>query len=316
MEPFGALRTFGLHKGYGLAVVCELLGAALSGGETVQPATQLPVNGVWNNMLAIVFDPARLGTGQWFETQAREFIEWVRSAPPSSDNPEGLVRVPGDPERVYASMGNYLFSRQSLLDARRDQLANYMELALSAVEPALARGEPERAKDLLRALRFEARFVIFAGIAAAAGWVALMAFLYVAVAWAQLGTAQLVLMVFVFTRLLPRIGAIQTTWQIILNHLPAFTAVEKLRTELLAARDRRHECAVLHEERVRHAPARERARDVEPQRLLHAGPGGARVEALVGGRRVVGRIAQHEHVGDAAHEGQHLRIAIGRLLGE
>lgn len=45
--------------------------------------------------------------------------------------------------------------RQSLLDARRDQLANYMELALSAVEPALARGEPERAKDLLRALRFD-----------------------------------------------------------------------------------------------------------------------------------------------------------------
>ena len=97
--PFGALRTAGGHKGHALAMVCELLGAALSGGETVQPATQLPVNGVWNNMLAIVFDPARLGTGQWFETQAREFIEWVRSAPPSSDNPEGLVRVPGDPER-------------------------------------------------------------------------------------------------------------------------------------------------------------------------------------------------------------------------
>ncbi|WP_346840366.1 methyl-accepting chemotaxis protein [Metapseudomonas otitidis] len=45
--------------------------------------------------------------------------------------------------------------RQSLLDARRDQLANYMELALSAVEPAIARGEPERAKDLMRALRFD-----------------------------------------------------------------------------------------------------------------------------------------------------------------
>ena len=33
-----------------------------------------------------------------------------------------------------------------------------------------------------------------------------------------------------------------------------------------------------------------------------------------GGRRVVRRIAQHEHVGDAAHEGQHVGIAVDRLL--
>ncbi len=70
-----------------------------------------------------------------------------------------------------------------------------------------------------------------------AGWVALMFFLYVAVKWAQLGTAQLVLMVFVFTRLLPRIGAIQGTWQHIVHYQPAYAAVEKLRTEFLAARE-------------------------------------------------------------------------------
>lgn len=70
-----------------------------------------------------------------------------------------------------------------------------------------------------------------------AGWVALMVFLYVAVAWARLGTAQLVLMVFVFTRLLPRIGAIQGTWQHIVHYQPAFDAVEKLRAELEAARE-------------------------------------------------------------------------------
>ncbi len=98
--PFGALRTAGGHKGHALAVVCELLGAALAGGETVQPATKLPVHGVWNNMLTIVFDPARLGTGQWFEEQARGFIDWVKSSPPSSDNPGGTVMVPGEPERA------------------------------------------------------------------------------------------------------------------------------------------------------------------------------------------------------------------------
>ncbi len=70
-----------------------------------------------------------------------------------------------------------------------------------------------------------------------AGWVALMFFLYVAVRWAQLGTAQLVLMVFVFTRLLPRIGAIQSTWQHIVHYQPAYVAVEKLRAEFIAARE-------------------------------------------------------------------------------
>lgn len=70
-----------------------------------------------------------------------------------------------------------------------------------------------------------------------AGWLALMFFLYVAVKWAQLGTAQLVLMVFVFTRLLPRIGAIQSTWQHIVHYQPAYLAVEKMRAEFVAARE-------------------------------------------------------------------------------
>ncbi|MDX1374073.1 MAG: malate/lactate/ureidoglycolate dehydrogenase, partial [Burkholderiales bacterium] len=34
IQPFGALTTFGVHKGYGLAVVAELLGGALTGGGT------------------------------------------------------------------------------------------------------------------------------------------------------------------------------------------------------------------------------------------------------------------------------------------
>ena len=70
-----------------------------------------------------------------------------------------------------------------------------------------------------------------------AGWTALMGFLYAAVQWVQLDLAQLVLMVFVFTRLLPRIGAIQTTWQHIVHYQPAFDTVEKLRAELDAARE-------------------------------------------------------------------------------
>jgi uncharacterized oxidoreductase len=56
IEPFGALRTFGLHKGYGLAMVCELLGGALTGGGTWHSDDRSKKR-VWNGMLAIVIDP-------------------------------------------------------------------------------------------------------------------------------------------------------------------------------------------------------------------------------------------------------------------
>ena len=69
------------------------------------------------------------------------------------------------------------------------------------------------------------------------GWLALIAFLLAAVRWAQVGTGQLVLMVFIFTRLLPRIGAIQSSWQQILNQLPAFAATKSLLERLEAARE-------------------------------------------------------------------------------
>src|SRR2546422_5924559 len=47
----GALRTFGGHKGYALAVVTELLAGALSGGPTIQPGN-VRMGGVINNMFA------------------------------------------------------------------------------------------------------------------------------------------------------------------------------------------------------------------------------------------------------------------------
>jgi len=54
-----ALMPFGEHKGYGLALFCELLAGALGGGGTIQPGNQR-FNGIVNNMLTIVIDPARL----------------------------------------------------------------------------------------------------------------------------------------------------------------------------------------------------------------------------------------------------------------
>jgi hydroxycarboxylate dehydrogenase B len=96
IEPFGALRTFGLHKGYGLAVVCELLGGALTGGGTWHSDDRSKKR-VWNGMLTILIDPKRLGNGDAFASETTAFLESLRKSPvaPGFDK----VRIAGEPER-------------------------------------------------------------------------------------------------------------------------------------------------------------------------------------------------------------------------
>ncbi len=96
IEPHGALRTFGLHKGYGLAMVCELLGGALTGGGT-QHVLERSKKRVWNGMLAIVIDPKRLGTGDAFAAETSAFLASLRKSrvAPGFDK----VRIAGEPER-------------------------------------------------------------------------------------------------------------------------------------------------------------------------------------------------------------------------
>ncbi len=94
---FGALMTFGEHKGYGMAVACELLGGALSGGGTWHRETDPAVRAVVNGMLTILIDPAKLGTQASFEQEAVEFVNWLQNGPvaPGFDT----VQIAGDPER-------------------------------------------------------------------------------------------------------------------------------------------------------------------------------------------------------------------------
>ena len=96
IEPFGALRTFGLHKGYGLAVVCELLGGALTGGGTWHSDDRSKKR-VWNGMLTILIDPKRMGTADAFGAETTAFLESLRKSPvaPGVDK----VRIAGEPER-------------------------------------------------------------------------------------------------------------------------------------------------------------------------------------------------------------------------
>ncbi|MBB3179802.1 malate/lactate/ureidoglycolate dehydrogenase [Variovorax sp. Sphag1AA] len=93
---FGALMTFGEHKGYGMAVACELLGGALTGGGTWhRPADTART--VLNGMLTVLIDPAKLGTQAAFEQEATAFIEWLRQSPPGAGFE--AVQIAGEPER-------------------------------------------------------------------------------------------------------------------------------------------------------------------------------------------------------------------------
>ncbi len=97
--PSGALLPFGDHKGFALAIMCELLGGALSGGH-VQHESPVP-NPMINNMLSIVFAPDRLVGRDAFSAQVRQLADWVRGSPPQ---PGGTgIHLPGEPERATAA---------------------------------------------------------------------------------------------------------------------------------------------------------------------------------------------------------------------
>jgi hydroxycarboxylate dehydrogenase B len=97
---FGALMTFGEHKGYGMAVACELLGGALTGGGTWHESANSPrsqAQAVLNGMLTVLIDPVKLGTQSSFESEALAFVDWVKQSPAGQGF--DAVQIAGDPER-------------------------------------------------------------------------------------------------------------------------------------------------------------------------------------------------------------------------
>ncbi len=95
-EPFGALGPFGAHKGYGLAVLCEMLGGGLAGQWTAQPGRPRE-NTIVNHMLMMVLDPAAFGGLDGFQEEVSAMVGYLHSTTPA----QGVdrVRLPGEPER-------------------------------------------------------------------------------------------------------------------------------------------------------------------------------------------------------------------------
>jgi uncharacterized oxidoreductase len=92
----GALLAFGAHKGSGLAILCEVLGGALTGGLTIAP--HHPRNdGIVNSMLSFILDVAAVGDPAQVAAEAKAVGDWVKASPPAPGFAE--VLLPGEPER-------------------------------------------------------------------------------------------------------------------------------------------------------------------------------------------------------------------------
>jgi uncharacterized oxidoreductase len=96
IEPFGAILTFGAHKGYGMAVLCELLGGALAAG-MAQYTSDTSKKRVLNGMLTVLIDPTRIADMAAYEREALAFVDWVTASPPRAGFDR--VRIAGEPER-------------------------------------------------------------------------------------------------------------------------------------------------------------------------------------------------------------------------
>jgi hydroxycarboxylate dehydrogenase B len=96
-RPRGALFTFGEHKGYALAFICEMLAGAITGSGTMRPERQ-DAESVTNGMLLIVIDPSRLVDREWLVDEIRAMTDYVTASP--ARNPAEPVLIPGDPERL------------------------------------------------------------------------------------------------------------------------------------------------------------------------------------------------------------------------
>lgn len=92
----GALIAMGEHKGSGLAIVCELLGAALLAGLVMSDETAKQ-HTIVNNMLTIAIDPNHLGTAVQLAAEVSSYLAYVRE----SATREGFdeILLPGEPER-------------------------------------------------------------------------------------------------------------------------------------------------------------------------------------------------------------------------
>jgi hydroxycarboxylate dehydrogenase B len=87
----GAIRAFGEHKGSGLALICELLGGALTGTGATSPNRRFA-----NGMLAFYIDPKLVDPDNFFDGDMARYIGYFKDTKPVAG--VDAVLIPGEPE--------------------------------------------------------------------------------------------------------------------------------------------------------------------------------------------------------------------------
>lgn len=95
--PLGAMSPFGQHKGYGLALVCELLGGGALAGSWGRPAIRGANDTIVNHMLTFVLDPDALGNRAAFDAELAAVVAYMHETTPAKGFDR--VRIPGEPEQ-------------------------------------------------------------------------------------------------------------------------------------------------------------------------------------------------------------------------
>jgi uncharacterized oxidoreductase len=137
VPPWGAILTFGAHKGYGMAVLSELLGGALAAG-LVGHRESGERQRVLNGMLSVLIDPAALGAKESFEQEAEAFVRSLLAAPPRPGFERVLVA--GDPERAMRA--------QRRRDGVPVDVGTWQQILDAAARLGVESGEIERAAGL------------------------------------------------------------------------------------------------------------------------------------------------------------------------
>jgi uncharacterized oxidoreductase len=92
-NPPGAILPIAGHKGYGLALLCEVLAGALTGGGCSNPAN---ADKVLNGMLSIYLDASFFQKDADFAAEIQRFIAYVKSS--AKVTPTGDILMPGEIE--------------------------------------------------------------------------------------------------------------------------------------------------------------------------------------------------------------------------
>ncbi|MEU0068809.1 Ldh family oxidoreductase [Streptomyces sp. NPDC006332] len=97
LTPLGGMTSTGGHKGYGLAVMVQILSAALSGADLAATRPPGAPDDIGHFFLAL--DAGFLRPDGGFLDDVDELLDTLRATPPA--HPDKPVLVAGDPERAH-----------------------------------------------------------------------------------------------------------------------------------------------------------------------------------------------------------------------